>query len=105
MQLLTKAIEKQLYKNNNKSLEDSDGSIQYDKVVVKWFNPSGQATWWVHSMDENGICYGIAQMFGKESREYGYFDINEIKALKCPPFNLPVERDMYYKPETFGELL
>ena len=105
MNLLTKAIEKKLLKNNKKSLEDTDGSIDYDKVVVKWFNPSGEATWWVHSMNENGLCFGVAQMFGRDTREYGYFDINEIKEIKCPPFGLPIERDMYYTPETFEEIL
>ena len=105
MKLLTKAIEKKLLENNNKSLEDTDGSIEYDKVVVKFFNPSGQATWWLYSMDENGICFGVAQMFGEDTREYGYFDINEIKAIKCPPLGLPIERDMYYTPQTFGEII
>lgn len=105
MKLLTKSIEKKLLTNYYKSVEDTDNSIEQDKVVVKWFNPSGSATWWVHSMNENGLCFGVAQMFGKDTREYGYFDINEIKAIKCPPFNLPIERDMYYTPETFGELI
>lgn len=99
MKLLTKAIEMKLLANNNKSLKDKD------KVVVKWFNPSGQATWWVYSMDTNGNCFGVAQMFDRDTREMGYFNINEIKAIKCPPFGLPIERDMYYTPETFGELL
>ena len=99
MKLLTKSIEKKLLSNQNKDLKETD------TVVVKFFNPSGQATWWVHSMDENGICYGVAQLFGKDTREYGYFDINEIKEIKCPPFGLPIERDMYYTPETFEEIL
>ncbi len=99
MKLLTKSIEKKLLSNQNKDLKETD------TVVVKFFNPSGQATWWVHSMDKNGICYGVAQLFGRDTREYGYFDINEIKAIKCPPFGLPIERDMYYTPETFEEIL
>jgi hypothetical protein len=103
MKLLTKAIEKKLLENDNKSVKDTD--IVNEKVVVKLFNPSGQATWWVYSMEEDGTCYGVAQMFGRDTREYGYFDINEIKSIKCPPFGLPIERDMYYTPETFGELL
>ena len=99
MKLLTKAIEKKLLLNQNKELKETD------TVVVKFFNPSGQATWWLYSMDDKGICFGLAQLFGRDTREYGYFDINEIKSIKCPPFGLPIERDMYYTPETFGELL
>ena len=56
-------------------------------------------------MSNDGICFGVAQLFDRDTREYGYFDINEIKAIKCPPFGLPIERDMYYTPETFEELL
>ena len=105
MKLLTKAIEKKLLANNGKSRAGTGRSMENNKVVVKFFNASGQATWWLYSMDDNGICFGVAQMFDRDTREYGYFDINEIKAIKCPPFGLPIERDMYYTPETFGELL
>ena len=106
MKLLTKAIEMKLLDNNNKNRSATHYiNIENDKVVVKWFNPSGQATWWVYSMDKNGDCFGVAQMFDKDSREMGYFNIHEIAKLKCPPFGLPIERDMYYTPETFGELL
>jgi hypothetical protein len=106
MKLLTKAIEKKLLENWGKeNLKIDSTNIEKEKVVVKFFNPSGQATWWLHSMSNDGICFGVAQMFGRETREYGYFDINEIKASKCPPLGLSIERDMYYTPETFEELL
>ena len=117
MKLLTKAIEKKLLENWGKENIQVDSwtsiqkfqakstGVEKEKVVVKFFNPSGEATWWIYSMSDDGICFGVAQMFGRETREYGYFDINEIKASRCPPFGLPIERDMYYTPETFGELL
>ena len=80
-------------------------SITDEKVVVKWFNPSGQATWCVFSIDDNGDCFGVAQLFGRDTREYGYFNIDEIKAIKCPPFGLGIERDMHYTSQTFGEII
>ena len=98
MKLLTKAIERKLLKNG----ENPKYDITKEKVVVKLFAPSGSATWWIYSMNENGDCFGIAKIF---ETEYGYFNINEISELRVKPFGLPVERDMYYKPQTFGELL
>lgn len=100
MKLLTKAIEKKLLANQYESRGMSP--IENEKVVVKLFAPSGSATWWIYSMDKNGDCFGVAQI---SDREYGYFNIHEITKLRVKPFGLPVERDMYYTPETFGELL
>ena len=102
MKLILKEQYEKLRNNATRGLEKS---ITDEKVVVKLFNPSGSATWWIYSIDDNGDCFGVAQLFGRDTREYGYFNINEIKAIKCPPFGLPIERDMYYTPETFGELL
>lgn len=101
MKLLTKAIERKLLANNAHMSDE----IENEKVVVKFFNPSGQATWWVYSMDKNGDCFGVAQMFDRDTREMGYFNIHEIEAIKCPPFGLPIERDMYYTPQNFGEII
>tara|TARA_R100001369_G_scaffold22152_1_gene40406 strand:- start:219 stop:539 length:321 start_codon:yes stop_codon:yes gene_type:complete len=106
MKLLTKAIERKLLKNG----ENPKNDITKEKVVVKLFAPSGSATWWLYSMNKNGDCFGIAKIF---ETEYGYFNINEISELRVNPLTLkcgntnglPVERDMYYTPETFGELL
>tara|TARA_R110000824_G_scaffold313284_1_gene500126 strand:+ start:397 stop:693 length:297 start_codon:yes stop_codon:yes gene_type:complete len=98
MKLLTKAIERKLLKNS----KNYKNNITKEKVVVKLFTPSGSATWWIYSMNENGDCFGIAEM---NVREYGWFNINEISELRVKPFGLPVERDMYYTPPAFGELL
>ena len=97
MKLLTKAIERKLLKNGENPKDD----ITREKVVVKLFTPSGSATWWIYSMDKNGDCFGISQLLQKE---YGYFNIHEIAKLRVKPFGLPVERDMYYTPPTFGEI-
>ena len=98
MKLLTKAIERKLLKNS----KNYKNNITKEKVVVKLFTPSGSATWWIYSMNENGDCFGIAEM---NVREYGWVNINEISELRVKPFGLPVERDMYYTPPAFGELL
>lgn len=102
MKLLTKAIERKLLKNGENPKDD----ITKEKVVAKLFAPSGSAIWWIYSMDKNGDCFGVAELFNQTyTIEYGYFNIHEIAKLRVKPFKLPVERDMYYTPETFGELL
>ena len=98
MKLLTDTIKKRLLKNG----EDNTGSSIVDqKVVVKLFNPSGLGTWWLYSMDDNGNCFGIAQL---QDREYGYTNIHELEEVRLP-MGLKIERDLHYTPETFGELI
>lgn len=98
MKLFTNEIIRKLRKNNR---DKTGASIADKKVVVKLFNPQGLGTWWLYSMDNNGNCFGIAQL---QDREYGYTNIDELKAVRLP-MGLKIERDMYYTPQTFGELL
>lgn len=94
MKLITKEIEKQLlynYKNTNFATE----SIGKELVVVKFFNPYGTGNWWAYSMDSTGYMFGIADIF---TPEYGDFHIDELKENG-------IERDMYYAPETFEEVM
>tara|TARA_R100000773_G_C4193639_1_gene98596 strand:+ start:166 stop:477 length:312 start_codon:yes stop_codon:yes gene_type:complete len=92
---ITKDIEK-LLRYNHKNTDFATESIGKEPVVVKYFNPIGAGDWWAYSMDEEGIMFGIADIF---EPEYGYFHINELKQNG-------IERDMYYSgPDTFEEVM
>tara|TARA_S200002703_G_scaffold150472_1_gene148858 strand:+ start:341 stop:655 length:315 start_codon:yes stop_codon:yes gene_type:complete len=94
MKLITKEIEKQLL-YNHKNTDFGTESIAKKPVVVKYFNPMGVGDWWAYSMDNNGYMFGIADIF---TPEYGDFHIDELKENG-------IERDMYYTPETFEEVI
>jgi hypothetical protein len=70
---------------------------------VKVFNPYGVGTWFLAGFDpDTGLAYGVADI---HVREAGDFDMNELAALKAPPFGLPVERDLYFKPTRMSVVL
>jgi len=87
MKLITKALEARF----------SELGIQETNpdpiVVAKFFNPSGIGTWYATEYDkESKICFGYVQLL---ENEWGYFSIDELEAIKTPPFGLPIERDLY----------
>ena len=96
MKLLTKAIEKKLRANKDKHM------VMDKKPVVKLFNPTGTGTWWLWSMDDDDILFGVCEI---NCRELGYVALDELTSFKGL-MGLPIERDMYYSSdETFDEIL
>lgn len=80
-------------------------AVRFEKLIcpVKLFNPSGVGTWWIAAYDpETEIAEGVAEI---HCREFGGIYMPELVALRCPPFGLPIERDLHYKPKTVAELL
>jgi len=69
---------------------------------VKLFTPDANWTWYIieHSKEDNVICYGYVQ--GLEN-ELGYFSLEEIADVRGR-MNLPVERDMSFKPTLLSML-
>ena len=101
MKLITKAQWQKLRANDKRLKENKMLSIRDEKVVVKLFNPYGIGKWYIFSVDENDVCFGIAEL---HHREYGDFSLQELVDLKVPPFNMPIERDRYYETQTFREV-
>jgi hypothetical protein len=94
--MFTKEQYEQLIKNH----KEQDGSKDF-KAVVKLFNPSGIGTWYLSELDpERNVAFGLCCLHEKE---LGYVSIDELKALKCPPFGLGIERDKFFKPKTLEE--
>ena len=94
MKLLTKEIEKKLLAN---PLYSGEGEKNDERqVVAKFFNPSGAGTWYVTEGERQGddwLFFGLADL---HEAELGYFTLSELSSIKCPPFGLPIERDLYW---------
>ena len=97
MKLMTKAILgklPKLYANEDKKSEDV-------KVIVKFFCPWNQWTWYATEFDGEDTFFGFVK--GIEN-ELGYFSLNELKSVKGR-FGLGIERDMYFREQTLKEVM
>ena len=92
MKLLTKTQREQLLVNGRNHDQDH-------RPVVKFFDPSGAATWLFTELDpEDGdTLYGLADL-GYGTPELGYSSFAEIASVQCR-FGLSIERDLYFKPK------
>ena len=76
----------------------------YDSVVAhaKLFSPYTGWRWYVTEWDpETGLCFGLVQGYEEES---GYFDLTELAEATVLGGVPAVERDLYWKPKTLGEI-
>ena len=97
MNLLTKELLKKL-----PPLGHSIETKEEPQAIVKWFTPDSNFTWYVAEYNpENGMCWGLVDGFAKE---FGYFMLDEIKALRGP-LKLPVERDWSFDPVNINSLV
>ena len=111
MKLLTKAIERRLpplYSQENK----------VDPMVhAKFFAPDSGWTWFVTegSEEPNAPLVGTVKKFRCDVRffgfvisnekEWGYFMLSGLMAYHSSRFGLGIERDMYFKPGRFSEVM
>ena len=94
MKILTNPILKQL-KANSARQQENDESMS-TMPVVKLFG-GGACTWLLSELDDDGIAFGLCDL-GMGSPELGYVSMDELMSIKFPPFGLPIERDMNWKP-------
>lgn len=95
MQLLTKAIRKQLPK-----LYAQDGKGQQAIAYAKFFTPDANWTWYATEFDGEDQFFGLVDGF---DRELGYFTLSDLEKLRGG-LGLPVERDRYFTPTPLAEL-
>lgn len=77
-------------------------------VIAKFFAPSGAATWFATEYHpEDNTCFGYVQGLSDhpEDDEWGYFSLTELERIKVPPFNLPIERDLYWTEGPFAKVV
>jgi len=68
---------------------------------IKYFAPASGWTWYATEFDGEDILFGL--VVGYEV-ELGSFSLSELQSVRGG-LNLPVERDLYYKPKTLRELI
>lgn len=71
-------------------------------ALVKLFNPTGAATWYLAGYDpENRIAWGLADL-GLGEPEYGCIGMEELVEFRGR-FGLPIERDLHWRPRPLKE--
>jgi hypothetical protein len=128
VKLLTKEIEA-LFKKIGRQEGNSDPT-----VVAHFFNPSGPGDWWatelyyvirkerpvgeiefieVEAPETNEKIeavvvdinfYGYVSIHGDFCDEWGYFRLSELESVKCPPFGMGIERDLYFDPKPISKV-
>jgi hypothetical protein len=68
---------------------------------IKFFTPDSSWTWYASEFDGEDRFVGL--VIGHEI-ELGYFSLSELQSV-LGPLGLPFERDLYFTPETIGELM
>ena len=97
MELLPTELREQLPKLYEQ--EESEAQIVY----VKYFFPAGNWTWFVIEGEPEGddfLFFGY--VIGLE-KEWGYFTLKQLEEIKIQ--GLTVERDLYFKQESFSRCL
>jgi hypothetical protein len=70
-------------------------------VVCKFFTPDSSWTWYATEFDEESReFFGLVEGF---EVEFGYFSLEELETARGP-LGLPIERDLYWKEATLGEV-
>ena len=65
-------------------------------------SPYSNWTWYVTEWDpETGLCFGLVEGF---EAEIGYFDLTELAEATVFGSVPAVDRDLYWKPMTLGEI-
>jgi|TARA_A100001388_G_C28730868_1_gene481386 hypothetical protein len=100
MLLFTKSIEKKLISNYEKFKYDSYN----ERPVVKLFLPEGSSYMLLTEYNpEDDLAFGLSYIHCKE---IGLVDMREVRAIRSPLFQLPMERDRYYKTKkTINQIL
>lgn len=96
MKLLTKELRRQLPQLNT----EDDTSLGDEMVIVKFFTPDAQWTWYATEFDGVDVFFGLVDGF---EREFGTFSLQELSTLRGP-LGLPIERDMYWTPKTLRQI-
>ena len=91
MKLLTKELLNAFKKQGDTRMKESEDI----KIICKFFNPCGAATWWCFEYDEENEIFMCVADLGFDCREIGGLSLKEMKEVKLP-FGLRIERDRWF---------
>ena len=86
------------------ALYANENVADYDAVLApaKLFSPYNGLSWYITEWEaETGLCFGLVEGF---ETELGYFDLTELAEATVFGSVPAVERDLYWKPKTLGEI-
>lgn len=69
-------------------------------ALLKFFTPDSNWTWYPTEYDGDDVFFGLVSGFDVE---LGYFSLSELESV-LGRLNLPIERELYFKPTTLREL-
>jgi len=98
MKLMTKEIQK---KFENKPIGSGESLGLEAEVVVKFFTPWANWTWYATEFDGEDLFFGLVDGFEKE---LGYFSLSELEGLTGPG-GLKIERDLHWTPKDLATLM
>ena len=94
MKMFTKKQKEKMIENFKLANNDNAGDL---KPVVKLFGGSA-CTWLLVDLDiETNTAFGLCDL-GFGFPELGSVSIEELNDIRFPPFGLPIERDLHFKP-------
>lgn len=95
MQLLdgeTRALLPELYANEKLGMKAV--------APLKFFTPDSNWTWYPTEFDGDDLFFGLVSGYAVE---LGYFSLTELEGVRGM-FGLPIERDLYFEPQTLEEI-
>jgi len=87
MKLLTAEIRQAL-----PPLRSTEGLGMDAPIIVKFFTPTSNWTWYATEFDGEDLFFGLVVGFEKE---FGYFSLAELE-LVHGPYGVSIERDLYF---------
>ena len=73
-------------------------------VVAKYFYPLGGMTWYATEYcQEDRTFFGYADL-EMGCPEWGYFSLTEMEETKIGPFQMGIERDLYFRPTLISQV-
>ena len=94
MMLLTQAIRRAF-----PAWMSTDGQGDAAKIVVKFFTPDSNWTWYATEFDGEDTFFGLVR--GHET-ELGYFTLSELQSARGP-LRMTIERDLHFGAHTIGD--
>ena len=73
-------------------------------VYAKFFTPDSSWTWYVTEGEPDGDDFRFFGYVRGLEEEWGYFLLSELESVRGP-LNLPVERDLYFHPGQFTDVV
>lgn len=99
MKLFSKEINLKLFKQYPKG-----GDLKNQVVVTKIFNPYSKGRWYLINSDPDDPDYIWAIVQMGSIVEVGSVSRKQLESIRIKPFNLPLERDLYFDPVNAAEL-